>query len=145
MNVYKQRKINLKEVLNKFRTQKEFSDISGISRAQVSQLISDNDKYRIGTELARKIEQTAAKPDGWLDADHSKAEDDIEDIDLIVRTVSIVNKILSEHDVQASRMKREAYEHILRSAITNSVKLGVVTDSQVQHTLFSTQLQSFTS
>ena len=97
----------------------------------------------MGAELARKIECTAAKPEGWLDADHTKGEVEVESIDLIVRTVTLVNQILEEHDMPASRMKREAYEDILRKSITSSVRLGMVTSAQIQHTLFASQLSSF--
>ena len=143
MNKYELRRLNFKAVLKNFRTQKEFSELSGVSTVQISQLISGHDKYKIGHEIARKIEKAAAKPDGWLDIDHEGEQKEVEDIDLIIRTISIVNTILDEHDMQVHRMKREAYEDILRNAITNSVKLGIVSESQVQHSLFSAQLRNF--
>ena len=142
MDKHELRRINFRTVLKRYRTHAEFSELSGISRAQISQLTSEKSKYRMGHELARKIEAAASKPDGWLDIDHTAEENDLDDLDLIVRTVSIVNKILDKHDMQVNRMKQDAYENVLRNAIKNSVRLGIVTDAQVQHSLFSAQLQS---
>lgn len=143
-NVYKNRRANLITILEGFRTQKEFAAIADIKQAQISQLTGNNEKYKCGSEVARRIEKAAAKPDGWLDINHGEEVAAIESLDLIIRTVSIVNDMLKQYDVSPEQMNRAAYEDILRNTINTSVKLNVVTPEQVQHSLFSSFLKKET-
>ena len=137
------RRKNFKNLLSKYRTKVEFSALSSISPAQVSQLASDNDKYKIGAAVARKIEAAAGKPVGWLDVEHDEATDQADsDIDLIVETVYHVNRLIERHESDALSMNQEVYKQLLRDAIKTARTIGSTNESQVQHTLFTSFIGS---
>jgi len=130
------RRKNFVQILNKFRTNTEFSNISGISLAQLSQLSSGNTKYNIGSAMARKIEEAAGKPIGWLDVYHEEATEQLDsDTDLVVQTVCIVNNLIEQHDSSALIINNMVYRQLLRDAIKTARSIGSTCESQVKHTL----------
>lgn len=140
LTTHELRKINLKKILEDFRTHVEFAKKANIARAQLSQLQGSNSKYLIGAAVAKRIEVAGGKHEGWLDINHDAESVEIPEIDLIVRAVSVVNALLVKHDLSADRMDRDAYERILRDTINSTVRFGVINEAQMQHDLFSTLL-----
>lgn len=67
---------NLKNLIQGFRTLKEFADFADMDASQVSQL--KNRHGNIGDNIARKLEKKFKKPKGWMDVQH---EGMIKDVD----------------------------------------------------------------
>lgn len=129
------RKANLKEILKGYRTKAEFAAIVGVTNAQMSQLSGNNDKYQIGFEMARRIEEAAVKPEQWLDIDHSVEAGRLPETDIIVRAVSIFNEVIYSMDINPANVNRGVYEDQLAAVINYAVSTGVANKEQVQYAL----------
>jgi plasmid maintenance system antidote protein VapI len=50
-----------------------FAQMTGLGPARASHLVGQNPSGNIGHKTARRIERAFGKPEGWLDADHTRS------------------------------------------------------------------------
>lgn len=96
---------NARQLSKKFSNLKEFSEALGMAPSQLSQLIGPNPRRRIGTTLARRIEDTCDKGKGWLDVVHREKSSTVTtdsgvNIDLLVDCISAVEGKVTELDIK---------------------------------------------
>ena len=68
MNIKTIRKANLLEQINRFSSQREFSEQVGLSAAHVSQMVTG--RRNVGDVVARRIESGLDLPEGYMDVQH---------------------------------------------------------------------------
>ncbi len=72
MTIKEIRRANARYLTRKFSNKREFADATNISGSQLSQRIGPNPTESIGNAIARRMEQAAGVPEGWLDREHSE-------------------------------------------------------------------------
>ena len=134
------RRKNFNIILENFRTKAAFAAIAGMTPAQVTQLTSETKINNMGAAVARKIEIAAGKPDGWLDVE--AGTNDLKDLDLIARTITLLNKALHHHSMTVDQLNPLAYEKTLKQVLQTSLELGHTNKNQVEFTLLKSHFNS---
>jgi transcriptional regulator with XRE-family HTH domain len=66
VNIYDIRRINLRILAGRYKTQKELADLCKWKAPYISQMLHGSSN--IGTDSARRIERATGMPDGWMDS-----------------------------------------------------------------------------
>ncbi|NCC28999.1 MAG: helix-turn-helix domain-containing protein [Gammaproteobacteria bacterium] len=123
MDIYDIRRINLRIIAGRYRTQKELADRCGWKAPYVSQLLRGTN--RIGAESARKIEQAAGMPSGWLDTLRDLMSDPKRGLrqevaeELIPISDAVSDGRLNPVDI---KMLRQLAEHLMEARKTEDEK-----------------------
>lgn len=115
MDIYDIRRINLRILAGRFRTQKELADRCGWKAPYLSQLLRG--AANIGAESARKLEAATGTPAGWMDSlrdllgDPRKVERKEVERDLMPISDAVADGRLDPGDL---RMIRQFAEHLMQ-------------------------------
>ncbi len=143
-SVHQIRYENMVTVASYFRTRRDFAFAANITPQQVSQLINQPAVHKIGSKIAKRIEQGAGKPEGWLDIDHQADLIGELSISVIVETTTTLHQILKRHGISTDNVSDDTYQRLLRDALLVTSKAGTVCSDQIQSKLFSGLLTTLT-
>lgn len=125
MNIYDIRRINLRILAGRYRTQKELADRCGWKAPYISQMLRG--AANIVAESARKIEQAANMPSGWMDTlrdllgdPRKDARKDVER-DLLPISDAVADGRLDPGDL---RMIRQFAEHLMQKNRSTETEEG---------------------
>ena len=105
MNINDIRRRNLRRLLEQYKSMAEFADKVDKDPSYLSQIIGKNPTKGIGSKIARSIEKSLEKPDGWLDREHAvQAHNPNTDILSIV--IEATEEALQEENIQLSATKK---------------------------------------
>lgn len=97
---------NTRRLSKKFNNLKELSETLGMASSQLSQLIGPNPRRRIGTTVARRIEEACNKEKGWLDVLQRESANTVTttssgvNLDLLVDSITAVEDKVTELGIQ---------------------------------------------
>lgn len=125
LNIYDIRRINLRILAGRYRTQKELADRCGWKAPYISQMLRG--AANIVAESARKIEQAANMPSGWMDTlrdllgdPRKDARKDVER-DLLPISDAVADGRLDPGDL---RMIRQFAEHLMQKNRSTETEEG---------------------
>jgi len=111
------RKENFRALLKNYDSKAEFSRLSGLSAAQMSQLTSDNSGRSIGDSAARLIERTANKPKGWLDVSRDTVTEIVNLAEIAADAAIVVSEYLAQTNINPLNLADGVHQRLMREAM----------------------------
>ena len=96
------RLLNARTLLARYKTLSEFANVLDRSATQISRVMGKNPTKTIGSKLARHIERCTSMQTGWLDLDHSRAANTVDQKEAYSPTTTPVREVPIISWVQAS-------------------------------------------